>query len=145
MSENKKSHVVLQQHESMCIITNGCRQEAFGEAFPKYISMRLQRRLYKTQFTGNQYASSGQSKTNHYKNDLSLGLSKFMVRKLLLLTILHGCHSCTGQVLQWHPLHYPLVPSFDSALQVMLSNAFNTWALASKLLSGNLLTNSKGD
>jgi hypothetical protein len=120
-------------------------KKTFGEAFAKYIYMRLQRRLYKTQFTGNQYASSGQSKTNHYKNNLSLGLSKFMVHKLLLLTTLHGCHSWTGQVLQWHPLHYPLVQSFDSALQVMLSNAFNTWAWVGKLLSGNLLTNSKGD
>jgi hypothetical protein len=47
MSEDNKSHVVLQQPETICMITMAASKKCFLKAFPKCISMRLQRRLYK--------------------------------------------------------------------------------------------------
>jgi hypothetical protein len=46
MSEDNKSHVVLQQPETICMITMAASKKNSSKAF-KYISVRVQRRLYK--------------------------------------------------------------------------------------------------
>jgi hypothetical protein len=109
MSEDNKSHVVLQQPETICMITMAASKKNLWKTFPNYIYLWDCRGDSTNTVSGNQHVNSGQTKTKHNKNDHSLGLSKTMVNKFLLLMSSHGCHSSKAQALQWHPLHYFLV------------------------------------
>jgi hypothetical protein len=46
MGEDNKSHVVLQQPEPICMITMTASKKNSSKAFPKYISVKVQRGHY---------------------------------------------------------------------------------------------------